>query len=202
MDEIDFLRLDALAASLMKDRKAHAMRETGFIYWHGRRTAKCVITLRKRTISDDSHDNALRIAAMFHDVGKGIEPHAESSAALAAEFLKPLLPSSLVEEVARLICEHNNHQNPDIFVKLLQDADVLDHFGSLEVGLAFQYGAYSEQGMQATLAWYQKDFDAYIVRVHTRLRLPVSHEILDEKVAFTHAFVRRLEKEMAGEFYV
>ncbi len=199
---VDFDALDALAASLMEGRKAHPLREAGFIYWHGKRTAVSVLALRKKVTDDSTHDDALRMAAMFHDVGKGIEPHAASGAALAAEFLKPHLTPEMLTEVAMLIREHTNHQSRDLFAQILQDADALDHFGAIEIGLSFQYGAYSEEGMRATLAWYRDEYDPYIERTHKRLNLDISHKILDEKAAFTRAFVKRLEAEWAGEYHV
>ena len=89
MELVDYDPLDALAQKLMANHKAHVMRERGFIYRHGRRVARGVILLREAVTPNTSQDDALRVAAMFHDVGKGIEPHEQSGAALARAFLAP-----------------------------------------------------------------------------------------------------------------
>lgn len=195
---IDYAALDALAQRLMKDRKAHLMREKGFVYGHGKRVAVGVIALRGMITQDGGHDDGLRIAAMFHDVGKGIEPHGQSGAALAREMLREQLDPALLGEVAFYIAEHTNREAADPFAKILQDADVLDHFGSLEIGLAFQYGAYNEEGMRATALWYRDAYGPYVERTLRKLNHPQSKAILEDKVAFTLAFARRFEAEWKG----
>jgi hypothetical protein len=109
---IDWQALDALAQKQMAHRKAHPMRETGFIYRHGRRVAASVCHLRARVTDDASHDDALRIAGLFHDIGKGIEPHARSGALLARDLLAEYLPKALLDEVVALIANHCNHDAP------------------------------------------------------------------------------------------
>ena len=79
---MDFARLNALAEGWMRTRQAHLERERGSVYFHGQRVAKGVLELRRRVTEDASHDEILRAAAIFHDIGKGIEPHAQSGAAL------------------------------------------------------------------------------------------------------------------------
>lgn len=127
LNMIDYEKLDALAQKLMMNRKAHLNRERGFIYYHGKRTAIAVIALRKMATEDDRHDDALRIAAMFHDVGKGIEPHNRTGAAIVKELLAEELPPALLDEVARLIRAHVERPTEGIWEGLLQDADLMDH---------------------------------------------------------------------------
>lgn len=200
MRVIDYAALDALAASLMAGRKAHLLREKGFIYRHGQRAAVAVIALRRLATEDKAHDDALRVAAMFHDVGKGIEPHARTGAAIARVELAPYLTQALLEEVAFLIGEHTNHQTDNLWAKLLQDADLMDHFGSVEIGLSFQYGAYTENGMPETLAWYMEGFEPYAARSRQRLNFDFSRPIFDEKVGFTREFIQRLQVELHGQY--
>ena len=180
--------------------KDFTMREKGFIYRHGKRVMAGVIDLRQRITDDDSRDDALKIAGLFHDVGKGIEPHARSGAALVLELLGDLLAPALLREVAALIVEHTNHRTDDPFAKILQDADALDHFGTIEIGLSFQYGAYNEEGIDAALSWYQQEYLPYTARVRERIKYKESLAIYDEKVAFTRQFIERLLTEAAGRY--
>lgn len=197
---IDYERLDEMAAGLMKERKAHLGREVGFIYRHGRRTAVGAVELRGRVTDDAGHDDALRVAAMFHDVGKGIEPHARTGALITRDALNGLLPPALLEEVVFLIGEHKNRASENLWARLLQDADMLDHFGTIEVCLSFQYGMESGDGLDSSLNWYQEHFRPYAARVRKRLHTHAALFVFDEKVAFTEAFVKRLLVEAAGAY--
>ncbi len=197
---VDYAALDARAQALMARRKAHPMRETGFIYKHGKRAAVGVIELRKRITGDSSHDDALRVAAMFHDIGKGIEPHAVSGEALMRAMLADLIPADLLEEAAHLIGLHNAHGTQDPWARILMDADILDHFGALEVCMSFQYGAYDEKGLDTSLEWYRDGFFPYCDRTRKKLFHGEARTIFDEKVAFARAFLARLEIEATGAF--
>ena len=104
---MDFEKLDEVARHLMKRRKAHPERETGSVYDHGKRVARLIITLRKAVIpDDDSMDDILRLAGMFHDIGKGIEPHAAYGAPIMMQAVKGLVSEREAQEAARLIEAH------------------------------------------------------------------------------------------------
>ncbi len=201
---IDYDALDALARKLMARRKAHPMRETGFIYKHGKRVARSVILLRERLFPEDAlHDDALRIAAMFHDIGKGIEPHNVSGEALVRAMLAGLVPETLLQDVARLIAAHTRHDGPHTPDEmLLMDADVLDHFGAVEIALSAQYGAYDEKGVETMLEWYQEQYPPYCARTRERLHFDLTKAIFDEKAAYAQAYAERLAREAAGEYMV
>lgn len=201
---IDYGKLDAIAQEAMVRRKAHALRERGYIYRHGKRVAKGVITLRQSQTQDDSHDDALRIAAMFHDVGKGVEPHNRTGALVARELLTPVLEPALLDEVIHLIGRHTNRESTDLWENLLQDADLLDHFGSLDVGLAFQYSAYTEAGFPETLAWFRdpQGLKDTAPRCRTLLHFDYARAIYDDRVAFAFAFADRFDLELAGEYAI
>ena len=202
---MDFEVLDALAAQWMKDRRSHLRREPGFVYDHGRRVAKGVITLRKQVTRDESHDDLLRVAAMFHDVGKGIEPHNVSGATLAREGLAELLSPDECAEVARLIRVHCQRDGShDLWAHLLQDADLLDHFGTVEIWMAIQHQAYEGGSMADLSRYYQEDtgYSRHAGRWREELNFECSRRIYDEKHAFVLAFGRRLAVEASGEYEV
>jgi uncharacterized protein len=199
---VDWEHLEEIAQRQMAHRKAHPMRETGFIYRHGRRVAASVTRLRARITDDASHDDALRIAGLFHDIGKGIVPHARSGAVLARDLLGEYLPEPLLDEVVTLIANHCNHDAPGLWMHIFQDADLLDHFGSMEVVMSAQFGAYNEQGVDAMIDWYDQEFLHYMDHVRARIKTDVGHAVLEEKIAFTLSFVQRLKAEAAGEYIV
>ena len=104
---MDLIKIKNEAFRLMADRKAHLEREKGGIYFHGDRVAKTVIHLRNVVLpNDDSKDELLTIAAWFHDIAKGIEPHASYGAVLTKEALQVLVPPLMLEAICELIATH------------------------------------------------------------------------------------------------
>lgn len=197
---IDYAALDGLAAQWMRDRKAHLTREKGFIYKHGKRVSVSVLELRRRVTDDDSHDDALRIAAMFHDIGKGIEPHNITAGVLIRTLLGEHLPGELLEEVAWLAENHVRREITHLFANLLQDADTLDHFGTIDILMTAQYGAYTEGGVETMLDWYREGFEELNSECRATLHFDVSRAVFDEKQHYSREFARRLAIEAEGRY--
>ena len=201
---MDYEALERLAARLMAKRKPHAQRERGSVYYHGLRVAKGVIQLRKMVSSDNSHDPYLRIAALFHDVGKGMDPHAAIGAALMRDQLKPYLAPDEIDEVARLIACHDDRRpdshKHDLPTRLLQDADLLDHYGTQEIFMCFSYCATHERGITTALEFYRDDFKKDINRQRKLLNFEESRRIFEEKYRFERNFIKRLKLESEGGY--
>lgn len=201
---MNFTQLDKIAQKLMKGRQAHIDRETGSVYYHGVRTARGVLILRKHITEDATHDDLLACAALFHDIGKGINPHGQYGALLIHEALRNVLCSEERSEVARLISFHEDKQGPsskyDIWVRLLQDADLLDHIGTYEIWMACNYHAYRHEPMENMAQWYCAEFENEMKRLRTLLNYDVSRVIFDSKVDFERAFIQRYKVEVTGEY--
>ena len=201
---MDFDALERLAERLMAKRKPHAQRERGSIYYHGLRVSKGVIQLRKMVTGDNSHDPYLRAAALFHDVGKGMEPHAAVGATLMKEQLRPYMASDEIDEVVRLIAIHDDRKpdsrKHDMPTRLLQDADLLDHYGTSEIFMCFSYSAVHERGMHTALDFYRNDFKKIITRQRKLLNFDESRRIFEEKYRFQREFIKRLKVESEGGY--
>lgn len=183
-------------------RKAHRHRETGFIYYHGARTAQLVINLRKLILPEDScMDEILQAAAYFHDVAKGIEPHNKYGVVLVKEMLKDLCNPEELDMIAGLIRCHAMRKQRDYndYEKLLQDADLLDHFGTMEIWMNFSYSAIDDRPIDFSLDFYKTEFKALADKNRSLLNYRLSEQIFDEKLAFIHSFVKRLEIEGRGD---
>lgn len=202
---MDFDRLDEIAAHLMKSRQAHTMRETGSVYYHGTRTARGILTLRKAVLPEDNdHDDILRAAAMFHDVGKGIEPHNEYGALLAKEALKNEVTPFELNEIERIIYAHclrspgsGEHDN---WCMLLQDADLLDHFGVYEIWMNVNYYAYTHEGIDEQVVFYRDELENFLDEHAKLLNFDVSKRIFAEKAEFERAYAKRLFVEARGDY--
>lgn len=201
---MDFEALDQLAARLMAKRKPHVQRERGSVYYHGQRVAKGVIQLRKMVTSDNSHDPCLRAAALFHDVGKGMDPHAAIGAAMMHEQLKGYMAPDEIDEVTRLIAAHDDRRpdsrKHDLPTRLLQDADLLDHYGTQEIFMCFSYSAVHERGVHTALDFYRNDFKKIVNRNRKLLNFDESRRIFDEKYRFQREFIKRLKVETEGGY--
>ena len=203
---MDFEALDRIARKNMLSRRSHAEREPGFTYFHGQRVARSVIELRKRLTCDNSHDDLLRCAAMFHDIGKGLANHSATGAALVRLFLSDLLEPAELDEVCRLIAAHDQRDPKsdqwDLWAKLLQDADLLDHSGSLEIWLNFHYYAHTGEPIQESVRFYQEEYDRQVEKQRSEINFEESRRIFDDKVAFVRSFAKRMNVESCGEYVV
>ena len=161
---LDIIRQKAY--ELMGTRKAHIEREAGGIYYHGQRTANVAIALRKHIIPDDNSKDEILIAACYlHDCAKGIEPHAKYGAIVAREALNGLAENEEINQICDLIEKHkdrnSNTQEINSFHKILQDADLIEHFGIYEIWMCFQYYAHTNGSLTDAIKFYEENHTAH-----------------------------------------
>lgn len=203
---MDFDRLNEVALKLMKHRKAHREREAGSIYDHGQRVMKLVITLRKEILpGDDSKDDILRLAGMFHDIGKGIEPHAAFGAPIMVQAVKDIVTDEEARAAARLIAAHCDRRPDepahDVWERLIQDADLLDHMGTYNVWMDIQHCAYKEMGVNEAAEFFREKAEHYASFHRTQLNFEISKQIYDDRIGFYLDFVKRFLIESQGEIW-
>ena len=203
---MNFDELDKLAFQYMGKKKSHKGREIGAAYFHGKRVANGVIELRKKLFDDDSMDDILRCAGMFHDIGKGIEPHSRSGAVLVRDLLRDEMTEMELEHVCRLISTHCDRQpqsgDHSWDEKLLQDADLLDHYGSQGIWMSICYYAYTtQQEMDQVPAFYMGEWQKQITEQRKLLNFDLSKKIFDDKVSFEKKIADRMEVEKNGVYF-
>lgn len=203
---MDFEKLNEIAVKLMKNRKAHLERERGSIYEHGRRVAKLIVLLRKEILpEDDSKDDILRLAGLFHDIGKGIEPHALFGAPIMRQAVQGVVSDEEAAEAARLIEAHQDRRpqddDHDVWVRLLQDADLLDHIGTYTVWMDIQYAAYMNASVEETTHRFESNADDYAKECRLLLNFDLTKEIYDDRIAFYQEFAARFSDEARGRIY-
>jgi uncharacterized protein len=203
--QLDLQKLRELAFKHMGNRKAHREREKGFIYYHGQRVANIALTLRKLILpEDDSRDDLLAAAAYFHDIAKGIEPHGQYGAVLAVDLLKEYCTQDELSEITEMIRCHQLRDDAAAYpdhIKILQDADILDHFGTIEVWMNFQYYAFTDEPVSESVKFYKDEFPQHIKEVWQMLNYEVSKRIYKEKVNFINSFTDRFYVEAEGGIY-
>ncbi len=203
---MDFDKLDKIAFRMMGKRKSHYEREVGAAYFHGKRTGRGAIALRKQLFPGEGDmDDVLRCAGMFHDVCKGLEPHAENAAILCREVLKEELTGKELDMVCRLIEVHDKrHPGTDEnsrWEQLLQDADILDHYGSQGIWMSVTYYVYhGQREMEALGEFYFDEWEDQWKKDRRKLNFDLSKQIFDEKRIFEENVIRRMLKEAEGAY--
>lgn len=202
---MDLEAIRELAFKHMANRRAHKEREIGFIYYHGQRVAKIAVKLRKLLIPDDpSRDQELTAAGYFHDIAKGIEPHSVYGAVLVREILAEHCTPEQLDFISDLI-RHHQFRDPSKgyhdYIKIIQDADILDHVGVVEIWMNFQYCAHADMTLTDSIRFYETEFPALAAKIRSLLNYDLSRQIFDDKCRFVMDFVNRMKVEADGEIF-
>lgn len=200
---MDLAAIKKLAFKHLANRKAHINREKGFIYYHGQRVANIAVELRQRLFPDDpSHDQILMVASYFHDVAKGIEPHSYYGSVLVKEILQDYCSAEELNKIAEIIKYHqfrDTNKDYNDLIKLVQDADILDHFGTVELWMNFHYFANTEGTMLDSVAYFTNDYQELANRCRVLLNFELSVSIFDEKYQYVKDFAERMSLEAQGK---
>lgn len=193
-----------IARSAMAGRKAHPAREKGYTFHHGLRTARLALRLREQISKPMEVSEALLFAAaLFHDVGKGLEPHNHSGAAAVADLLADQLTPDEIKAVGRIVREHNRRKNNRgcwLASKIVQDADLLDHFGAQGIWLCLHYSATHGRTDAQTLKFHNSpDNHAYQVKSRKALNFEISRLAFDRRMSLERQFMDRLAAEADGD---
>lgn len=194
---MDVERIQAVAHAEMASRQDHGGREPGWILYHGKRTGKIAVHLAG--LIDCSIDrDCLYVAGLFHDVGKGQDDHNDAGAKLARELLVSLLPGDDLDRVCETIRMHNKRMMADDFsdmTKLVQDADLVDHVGCIDVWMALYFSGSQGQSIHDHLAWFRgdecRDFRHYM---RTHMNFDVSREMFEERIQSADRFFTDLHR--------
>ncbi len=171
---------------------------------HCLRTARLSVTLRKLTGQPQQLDDLVFAAGLFHDVAHDSvarELHEQAGAKRTCELLTGILPAGFLSEVAAIIAVHDDRRPDDgrgAAVSLVQDADMLDHFGTLRIWMEFGYAAkhgirFSEsvcrvRAIQQKRSWYG-----------SLLHYDVSRRELFRRLDYEVQFTERAEAESRGK---
>jgi len=200
---VNIERINEIALKTMSKRKSHLQREKGFIYYHCQRVAKISIKLRGELFPDQtSMDEIIYVGALFHDVTKGIEPHNETGAHLVKSLLRDEWTSEELLKISDIIVHHNTRKQHELpfYIKIVQDADILDHFGSMEIWLKIMYSAHADESVfDALRLWESEEHMKYLANSRIALNYDKSKDIFDRKTQFEKQFQDRFKLECNGE---
>ena len=147
------------------------------------------------------------LAGLLHDLfkeGLGADApgtdHAAASRDWAARHLPPLFGADTAQRVAEACWLHNKRQLPaPVEARVLQDADLLDHFGAQEVWLAAYFSASRGQGLAACLAYLTGEVNGRWRRYALdHVHFDSARAALVERLRYADALIARLQAEAEG----
>jgi uncharacterized protein len=197
---MDLNRIDHIAREVMLHRSEHRSREPGWLYYHGRRTGKIALWLAA-SLHEYLDKNILYVGALFHDVGKGKEPHNEIGAEKAKGLLGTLCTGEEITGICELIRKHSQRRDPGetAAVKFVQDADLLDHIGPIGPWLAFYWSGSRGETIADHTAFVRGDENRqYRAKMRAMLNYEVSRQEFDRRIQFEDEFFNtfhRVHKE-------
>lgn len=188
--------------------------EPGYRYHHGLRVAALAVELAGRLRSSVDLE-LLYVAGVVHDVGKsgyqGEDPHGPRGAEIVRTEAAAWFTAGELDQVCQMVERHYARPNSRWYagrekpawteeVLLVQDADVLDHFGCNHVWQAFFWAKHLRQSPQETLAYYWRNPKEQDWREEARrsLNFDASRSELDRRLARSDAFCREFAMEQAG----
>ena len=192
--------INELAYALMKDKYSTINNEKAEKYYHGQRTALLAVNLRKRLFPEDAgSDDILTAAAWLHDImNDGAKHHEERGAEKAREVLHPHCSAEELDAIGDIIRVHDDRRpemNYSNLIKLHQDADLLDHFGSFDVWRTFTYATAHDQTIMGALEFMKTRPPGEHLG---QLNFDYSKQIYKEKMRFLAQFTERFAVECAG----
>lgn len=188
--------------SILKDdlgqRRSHVWKDMGNKYYHGQRTAKLAVALRKRLFPElDGEDELLTVAAWYHDILNGEEHHCSRGAVRTRELLDGLASQEEIDRIAGIIAVHDDRDRPyDPIIQIHQDADLLDHFGAYDIMLTASYGILKGETAEQLRDRYVRGREDEIAEHRPLLRYELSRQIFDERQEFQRRFAEQLTREL------
>ena len=193
-------QIAAIAERELKNRTTHPWKDMGNKYYHGLRVAKRAVELRRQIVpEDDSRDEILTEAGWFHDLENGKENHAVLGAESTRRLLTGLCPPDALDEICALIEVHDRRRvgsDDPVWLKLQQDADLIDHFGTYDILVSCSYAMLHGQTAGQLAHYLRHERAAEYAGNRALLHFDVTRRMFDEKAAYVAAFARRLEEEV------
>jgi len=192
---MDVQKIEGIAREKMAGFRSDT-REPGWILYHGQRTGKIAVAVAKE-IDCSVDPDVLYTAGLFHDIGKGHKAHHEVGAEMTRNLLAGVVASAELEEICNAVRLHNQRRKSDSFsdcTKLIQDADLVDHAGLIDVWMAFYWSGHHGESIHDHIAYYKgEECTKSRAYIRTHLNYDVSRRMFEERL--------RLEDDLLSRFH-
>jgi putative nucleotidyltransferase with HDIG domain len=176
----------------------------GYTYYHSRR----VMQLAQQLASSDEcrGKNAdveiMSIAALFHDVGRDINPddHCAAGREFVVKSLAPLLSNDELERVALIVLRHNRPVN--IESEIIHDADLIDHCGAMDAWRLFCYYARHHGNQYDALKYFDENKGKWLAKHVEWAIFETARAEIRRRLDFEARFIEELRRELNCEFPV
>lgn len=177
---------------------------------HCLRVAKLAVALRQAVGADPALDDLVFTAGLFHDVkhdsASTPAAHGQEGAVRTQALLAELLPEDLLVRVCAIVAVHDDKRpsadSPyDTPTHLVQDADLIDHNGAMEVYQSFCYGALHGRELGEDLNFMERKTLPLWARYMQRLHFDATRLEWQRRTDFLKAFLRRIRREEAGQLF-
>jgi len=203
---MDMQLIKNIAYKEMSNKKSHNFKEKGNKYYHGERVAALALKLRKIILpNDNSQDDIIIVAAWFHDIMNGTgdnTKHPENGALKTKKLLSPYCTNDELSKICEIIYSHDDRYSQrdkfSIYIKLHQDADHLDHFGTFDVWISIVYAVPHGQTINDVRNWLCNERPLKNEQYRNELNFEISKKIFDEKMEFLKYFTDRFSVESQG----
>jgi uncharacterized protein len=196
-----------IASDNMMSRRSHLEREPGYIYYHGLRTANLAAEILNKVEKrgngrGPTFDPVLYTGALFHDIGKGFVSHHETGAELARRLLDGVCSDNELDricDITRFHCIRKSGFDLDKEILAVQDADIIDHFGTQEIWLNFLNRGYKHEGQLEAIRFWDSDFFRdHTAKLRSLLNFEISKKLYDDRLEFQRLFLDRFKLEAEG----
>lgn len=184
-------------------------REPGYRYHHGRRVETIALEIAQfENLLKCVNVKALRAASLLHDLGKCLpnangQDHALKGANETRRRLQNQIDQETLNIITEAIAQHNKRRS-DLYPSrheetLIQDADLIDHFGLMEVWLHFYQIAKQNGTIKDAVALpYQEHLQSWHGYAQGSLNYPTSQSMLHARMARSRDFFTLFAQEQRG----
>lgn len=164
-----------------------------------------------KTIEQDVDEEAVEIAALYHDIGRSrdiedgyLDPieahegHAETGEEIVEDHIGDLIDQETLEKVEQAIGNH--HSEPEsIEGKIVQDSDLLFKFGVHSLWRKIHYSCENEETIPEALEYLHETEFERMENWLQELHFERSKEVAEKRLVDLKEAVEKIEIELDGE---
>lgn len=184
-----------------------------FRYHHLLRTRRYAIKLMdaEELEKNEFDSTVVEVSALLHDLGRkedieegfldpiaNHEGHAEKGSKLIEEFVSDLIEPEKLESIKKVI--RNHHSEPEtIEGKIVQDADDLGKFSSIDLWRLIHYASDNERTLDETFNYFKNELEPENRELIEELNLRKSKKAAKKRLENYSQTMKQMEKEALGE---
>ena len=172
----------------------------GYTYRHCIRVMKIARSLAssEELRGRDVDEEAMSVAAMFHDVGRVIDSqnHCRAGYDFVMKEIAGLLDPVRLEKVAQIVLHHN--KPVDVESEIIHDADLIDHCGAVGAGRMFYAFARRGEGLDRVADYYEECRNGWLAKYAEWAVFDTARAEIKRRIDVQDALMREFGRELKG----